>query len=142
MTELLQQQLKRAQDRMKIQADRKRTDREFAVGDAVLLKLQPFIQTSVAQRPHQKLAFRYYGPYQLLARVGAVTYKLQMPAGSKIHPVVHVSQLKKAEGATVPVSPDLPPENPILQAEHTPVAVLESKLVQVAGEPRPRIRVQ
>lgn len=70
MMQHLQQQLKHAQDRMKVQADRKRTDRQFAVGEAVLLKLQPFIQTSVAQRPHQKLAFRYYGPYKVLARVG------------------------------------------------------------------------
>lgn len=94
MLQHLQQQLKHAQDRMKKHADKHRTDREFEVGDLVFLKLQPFIQTSIAQRPYQKLAFRYYGPYSVEARVGAVAYKLKLPEGAKIHPVVHVSQLK------------------------------------------------
>lgn len=70
MLQHLQQQLKHAQDRMKRQADKHRPDREFAVGDQVFLKLQLFIQTSMAQRPYQKLAFRYYGPYPIISRVG------------------------------------------------------------------------
>lgn len=49
MMQHLQQQLKCAQDRMKKQADKHCTDREFAVGDLVFLKLQPFVQTSMAQ---------------------------------------------------------------------------------------------
>lgn len=76
--ELLKQQLIRAQQRMKHQADKHRTEREFAVGEQVFLKLQPYIQTSVARRPHQKLAFRYYGPYTILQRVGSVAYKLAL----------------------------------------------------------------
>lgn len=130
----LQQQLKKAQDRMKIQADRHRTDRSFEVGDAVLLKLQPFIQTSVARRPFQKLAFRYYGPYTIQAKVGAVAYRLDLPDTSKIHPVVHVSLLKRAVGATVPVSADLPPPDSVLQAPHSPVQVLECKTIRSHGE--------
>jgi len=50
---LLRDQLARAQLRMKQNADRKRTDVEFQVGDQVLLKLQPYVQTSVASRPSQ-----------------------------------------------------------------------------------------
>ena len=34
--------LSTAQNRMKVQADRQRTNREFQVGDQVLLKLQPY----------------------------------------------------------------------------------------------------
>ena len=63
---------------MKQQADKHRTEREFAVGDKVFLKLQPYIQVSVARRPHQKLAFHYYGPYTILQRVGTVAYKLDL----------------------------------------------------------------
>jgi len=39
VTALLQQQLLRAQQRMKLQADKKRTERQFAVCDLVWLKL-------------------------------------------------------------------------------------------------------
>jgi hypothetical protein len=47
---LLQQQLLRAQERMRRQADEHRLERVFAVGDTVYLKLQPYIQNSVARR--------------------------------------------------------------------------------------------
>lgn len=49
VTELLQQQLNRIQQRMKSQANKKRTERSFAVGEWVWLKLQPYVQTSVAR---------------------------------------------------------------------------------------------
>lgn len=137
--ELLQQQLKRAQDRMKTQVDKKRTDWEFAVGDLVFLRLQPFVQTSVAQRPFQKLAFRYYAPYKIDARVGKVAYKLKLPATSKIHPVVHVSQLKQALGCDIPAEEDLPPDSDILQAEHTPLKVLADRMVTTATGEQSRL---
>lgn len=60
---------------MKRQADKHRSKRQFNVGDWVYLKLQPYIQSSLAYRSHQKLAFRFFGPFQVEARVGAVTYK-------------------------------------------------------------------
>jgi hypothetical protein len=62
----LKEHLAAAQNKMKLQADRKRTAMVFQVGDKVLLKLQPYVQTSVAKRPYPKLAFKYYGPYEVL----------------------------------------------------------------------------
>jgi transposase InsO family protein/ribosomal protein L21E len=93
--EILCQQLLRAQQRMKKQADRHRSERHFEVGDLVYLKLQPFVQQSVEKRTCNKLSLRYFGPYKILARVGTVAYKLELPESSKIHDVVHVSLLKK-----------------------------------------------
>lgn len=72
MTQLLKQHLGRAQQQMKQYADKKRSFREFSVGDWVFLKLQPYVQSSVARRANHKLCFRYFGPFQILSKVGLV----------------------------------------------------------------------
>jgi hypothetical protein len=107
MTELTRQHLARAQQRMKHQADKNRVERVFQVGDQVYLKLQPYVQTSVANRSSQKLGFKYFDPYPVLKRVGQVSYQLELLDKAKIHSV-HVSQLKKAIKPTDAVSTDLP----------------------------------
>jgi hypothetical protein len=96
-----------AQQRMKNQADLKHSEREFVEGDMIYLKLQPHIQSSVAPRSNHKLTFRYHGPFKILQRVGAVAYKLQLPHEAKIHPVVHVPQLKRHLAYMDGVSTDL-----------------------------------
>jgi hypothetical protein len=42
--ELLRTQLLQAQNKMKLQADKNRTPREFQVDEQVLLKLQPYVE--------------------------------------------------------------------------------------------------
>ena len=90
-TAMLKDQLAIAQNRMKLQADRHRVDRVFQVGEQVLLKLQPYAQQSVVNRPYPKLAFKFFGPFTVLAKVGMAAYKLDLPEDSKVHNVFHVS---------------------------------------------------
>jgi hypothetical protein len=76
ITTLLRQHLHRANNRIKQFADRKRSERSFVVGDWLYLRLQPYIQTSLAIRANAKLAFQYFGPFQVLQKVGVLSYKL------------------------------------------------------------------
>jgi hypothetical protein len=61
----------------------------------VFLHLQPYKQMSLKVEQCQKLAPKFYGPYTVLKRVGQVAYQLSLPSQSKLHPVFHVSCLKK-----------------------------------------------
>ena len=105
----LRMHLLRAQQKMKSQADSKRHDEAFAVGDMVFLKLRPYRQRSLAHRRFEKLAPRFYGPYKIIQRIGNVAYKLELPPTAHIHPVFHVSQLRRAHGVSNS-SPVLPPQ--------------------------------
>uniref|UniRef100_A0A803PDP7 Chromo domain-containing protein n=1 Tax=Cannabis sativa TaxID=3483 RepID=A0A803PDP7_CANSA len=108
---------------MKSQADQHRHHEEFKEGDLVYLKLRPYKQQSVAKRRFEKLSGRYYGPFTVLARVGVVAYKLELPPISTIHPVFHISQLKRVIGTTLS-SPTLPPMTPDLEVHMEPESVL------------------
>nr|GEZ11258.1 integrase, catalytic core [Tanacetum cinerariifolium] len=85
-------------DRMKKYADLKRSEREFDVGIWVYVKLQPHRQVTIRQTTQNKLSPKYYGPFLIVAKVGLVAYKLDLPSGSQVHPVFHVSQLKLCKG--------------------------------------------
>jgi hypothetical protein len=108
VTELIKQHLHCVVIRMKNQADKGRSEREFSVRDLVFLKLQPYVQSSLTPRSNQKLSFKCVGPFPVLKRIHSVAYKLDLSAYSTIHPVFHVPQLKKAVGAQVLVSSSLP----------------------------------
>lgn len=127
MNALIKQHLMRARFRMKRQADKRRSERQFEVGDKVFLKLQPYIQSSLAPRANQKLSFKFFGPYDIIERVGKVAYKLLLPANSSIHPVFHVSQLKKMIPSDRQVSESTPDD---IESPRVPIKILDSRYVR------------
>ncbi|KAF7126621.1 hypothetical protein RHSIM_Rhsim11G0093400 [Rhododendron simsii] len=139
---LLKEHLISSQHRMKQIADSHRTEREFEVGDWVYLRLQPFRQVSVAFRRNAKLAPKYFGPYQVMQRVGAVAYKLDLPPSSRIHPVFHVSLLKKKLGFGAVVQSVLPLTDDDGRLQIEPLAILERKLVKRNNRPYTMVLVQ
>lgn len=106
--QLLLDHLLKAQERMKLYADQRRTKRESQVGDFVFLKLQPYRQTSIALRRNLKLSSKYYGSFKVIERMGQVAYKLDLPTDSKVHLMFHVSLLKRNVGNRVMMQSTLP----------------------------------
>ncbi|GAU40484.1 hypothetical protein TSUD_286390 [Trifolium subterraneum] len=123
----LRSQLLRAQDKMKSQADKRRVGRQFVCGEWVFVKLRAHRQHSVVTRINAKLAARYYGPFPIIDKIGTVAYKLKLPAGSRVHPVFHVSLLKKATSSHKDTLPELMDE-PIEICE--PEALLAARRVK------------
>jgi hypothetical protein len=83
-----------AQSRQAKYSNRSRREVEFQIGEQVLLstvdhKLRSFSGIS------QKLLPKFVGPFKIIQVVSPVAYKLELPETMKIHPVFHVSKLRK-----------------------------------------------
>ncbi|XP_010519399.1 PREDICTED: uncharacterized protein LOC104798879 [Tarenaya hassleriana] len=87
---------------MKKWADKKRRPQEYNVGDQVMVKIVPHNFRGM-QALHRGLTRKYDGPYPIIARIGKMAYKLQLPAYIQIHPVFHVSVLKPYKADPVDV---------------------------------------
>jgi hypothetical protein len=133
MVNLLKEHLQQAQNRMKLFADKKRTERIFNLGDWVYLRLQPYRQNSVAMRKNLKLSPRFFGPYKILQRIGEVAYRLDLPPSAQIHPVFHVSCLKLKIGQHVTVLPTLPPVDGHGELKLEPESLLSRRMVKRHG---------
>lgn len=126
---------------MKHMADNHRLDLQFTVGDWVYVKLRPYRQTSV-QPTYSKLSKKFYGPFQILDRISAVVYRLQLLDNSRIHNVFHVSLLKPHHNTIPTENQALPPFNfdnhPIVY----PLHILDWKTDNIVDPPIQQALVQ
>ncbi|GJW39798.1 putative reverse transcriptase domain-containing protein [Tanacetum coccineum] len=92
---LIKEKLKVVRGHQKSYADKRRKTLEFEVGDRVLLKVSPW-KGIVHFGKKGKLAPRYVGPFEILKRIGLVTYRLRLPEElSSVHDTFYVANLKK-----------------------------------------------
>ena len=123
--QLINANLKAAQDRQKTIVDRHSTDRVYKVGDWVFLKLSPW-KCVVRFGKKWKLNPGYIGPFQI---VGEVAYRLALPPElARVHNVFNVSMLRRYVSDPSHVIPPQPLEiNPDLTYDEVPVTILDWK---------------
>lgn len=98
------------------------------MGDFVYLKLQPYRQSTLKPHTKHKLLPKYYGPYQVLAKIGSVAYQLALPLNATIHNTFHVSQLKICTNPTPPAAHPIPLATLIQKG--VPESILDRKMVK------------
>nr|GEU68140.1 reverse transcriptase domain-containing protein [Tanacetum cinerariifolium] len=95
-----------ARDRHKSYVDRRRKPLEFKFGDKVMLKVSPWKRV-IRFGKRGKLNPRYIRPFKILAKVGTLAYRLELPDQlSRVHSTFHISNLKKCfvdEPLTIPL---------------------------------------
>jgi hypothetical protein len=75
----------------------------------IWLRLHHRLAATLTDKAQGKLAPKFYGLFQVLARIGPVAYRLALPPKCRIHDVFHVVFLKKFMGAPPTAVPRLPP---------------------------------
>jgi hypothetical protein len=63
--------------------DKKHIEVKFEAGDGVWIKLLHCPVVSLDVKGRGKLGPKFFRPYQILERVGEVSYKLKLPPGAK-----------------------------------------------------------
>ncbi|GJU95787.1 hypothetical protein Tco_1320543 [Tanacetum coccineum] len=91
----IKKRIQAARDRQKSYVDRRRKPLEFEVGDKVMLKVSPW-KWVIRFGKRGKLNPRYIRPFKILAKVGTLAYRLELPEQlSRVYNTFHVSNLKK-----------------------------------------------
>lgn len=140
---VIQSRLLTAQSRQKSYADRRVRDLEFMEGDRVLLKVSP-MKGVMRFGKKGKLSPRFIGPYEILRRIGEVAYELALPPSlSAVHPVFHVSMLRKyiPDDSHV-IQLDSVTLDPDLTFEEEPVVILDRQVRKLRTKEIPSVKVQ
>ena len=139
---LIQDRLLAAQSRQKSYADNCRRDLEFQVKDWVFLKVSP-MKGVMRFGKKGKLSPRYIGPYEIVRKIDKVAYELNLPPDlESVHPVFHVSMLRKCVGdptRIVPVHDVQVTEK--LTYEEIPIAILDRQVRRLRNKEVASVKV-
>lgn len=69
-----------AQDYMKASNDKAHWQLEFEVSEWAWLRLPQQSAAGITDKSNAKLAPKFYGPFQVVERIGKVAYRLRLPA--------------------------------------------------------------
>jgi hypothetical protein len=100
------QALQVAQQRQNAYADKHRSPWSFSIGGQVLLSSRKLKQKKA---PTGARMPRWLGQLPVMDKIGAVTYKLELPTSMHIHPVFHVSLSKPFHRDSEREQPPPPP---------------------------------
>ncbi|XP_019252738.1 PREDICTED: uncharacterized protein LOC109231532 [Nicotiana attenuata] len=123
--QLIRQRFLTAQSRQKSYADKRRRDLVFKIGDKVFLRVSS-MKGMMRFGKRGKLSPKFVGPYEILDRVGALAYRLALsPELYFIHPVLHVSMLRKcmSDSSHVLEAPTIPFDEKLSYEEEPMVIV-------------------
>ena len=90
----VQVNLKESQNHQNIYANRKIKDKDFQIGDHVYLKVKSKRSSLILGRCG-KLAPRFCGPFEILAKKGPVAFELALLTHVRVYNVFHASLLNK-----------------------------------------------
>jgi len=117
----VQDDIRAALERQKVQYDKSKIHRQFAIGDLVMLNADGITLDARRGLP-QSLQSRFIGPFPVTARKGGLVYKLDMSSvRAKIHDEFHVSLLKQyvdaKDGRALPKPPPVIPDTDLYEVE-------------------------
>ena len=102
--QVARQNLHQAQKRQTKQANKKRREPDFTVGDKVWVDMRGLAST----RPSQALDWKRRGPWTIMEKVGH-SYRLDLPSSWHTHPILHAERLRRYPDNPMPGQDEDPP---------------------------------